>query len=88
MNEPFPVLYGVGVSLVSSVVGSRPLRYLCWGALSALFGVAATFFSGEWRMGWEFLLIDIPLVAGSSLAVIALAGSWVRAKRRRISARG
>jgi hypothetical protein len=35
-------------------------------------GVAATVLSGEWRAGWEFLLIDIPAVAASSFAMIIL----------------
>jgi hypothetical protein len=40
--------------------------------LSAFFGIVATVVSGEWMLGWEFLLIDVPLVAGSSFAVIRL----------------
>jgi len=39
---------------------------------SVVLGVAATILSGEWRTGWEFLLIDIPTIAASSFAIIVL----------------
>jgi hypothetical protein len=35
---------------------------------SILLGTAATIVSGEYKVSWGFLLIDIPLVALSSLA--------------------
>jgi hypothetical protein len=34
---------------------------------SVLAGILATVLSGEWRISWEFLLIDIPLVGVSAL---------------------
>jgi hypothetical protein len=80
MNEIFPVLYGVCVGLVCSFVASRRWRRALWLGLSAFFGILATVVSGEWMLGWEFLLIDVPLVAGSSFAVIRL-----RARIRRQS---
>jgi hypothetical protein len=36
-------------------------------------GTLATVVSGEYRIGWEFLLIDIPLVAVCSLTGFATA---------------
>ena len=72
MNEIFPVLYGVCVGFVCSFIASGRWRYFCWVGLSALFGVAATILTGEWKLSWDFVLIDIPLVAGSSFAVMAL----------------
>jgi hypothetical protein len=44
-------------------------------------GTLATIISGEYKIGWEFLLIDIPLVALSSAAAFATA----RTIRRRIA---
>jgi hypothetical protein len=35
---------------------------------SILLGTTATIVSGEYKVSWEFLLIDIPLVALSSIA--------------------
>jgi hypothetical protein len=73
MNELFPVLSGALVGLL--VGGLRPaLRKSVAIPLVVLLGIAATVVSGEFRIGWEYLLIDIPLVGLS--AVIAL--SWQR----------
>ena len=81
MNELFPVLYGMCVGFACSFIASPRRRRASWLGLSALFGVAATVLTGEWKLGWEFLLIDIPLVAGSSYAVILLA-AWIRRRSR------
>jgi ABC-type Mn2+/Zn2+ transport system permease subunit len=88
MNEIFPVLYGVCVGFVCSFIAARRWRYLCCVGLSALFGVAATLLTGEWKFGWEFLLIDIPLVAGGSFAVMALRNRMKRWARVYQSGRG
>ena len=71
-NEIFPVLYGYGVGVLCSFVSFRRQQCFWWLGLSAVLGVAATVVTGEWKIGWEFLLIDITLVAASSFAVIAL----------------
>ena len=42
-------------------------RVLVGLALSVVAGMVATVVSGEWRISWAFLLIDIPLVAGSAV---------------------
>lgn len=71
MSEIIPVLHGCGVGVLCSSLNSR--RWLSfWLGLSVLFGAAATVVTGEWKVGWEFLLIDIPLVAASSFAFIVL----------------
>jgi hypothetical protein len=46
--------------------------------LSVLLGVAATMLSGEFRIGWEYLLIDIPLVAVSAAAIYWVTRGAVR----------
>jgi len=81
MNEIFPVLYGVGVGVVCTFIASPRWRCICWLGLSAVFGVAATVLTGEWKFSWDFLLIDIPLVAGCSFAVIALRNRMKRPVR-------
>jgi hypothetical protein len=40
--------------------------------LSVLLGVTATVISGEYAIGWEFILIDIPVVMLSAAAVVVL----------------
>jgi high-affinity Fe2+/Pb2+ permease len=78
MNEVFPILSGLLVGVALGLL--RPKTRLITGVLAAIvFGTAATVVSGEYKLGWEFLLIDIPLVA-ASCAVSFLA---LRLLRRR-----
>jgi hypothetical protein len=77
MNELFPVVSGLAVGFVLGVL--RPsLRLAAAVLLSVVFGFIATVASGEFRISWGFLLIDIPLVAGSA----ALSFILTRAVRR------
>jgi hypothetical protein len=84
MHEAFPVLAGVCVGLIAMRITNMRLRTLAFVVLSVIFGVAATTISGEFSIGWEFLLIDIPLVMVSAIATVALATRaprWVAARR-------
>jgi hypothetical protein len=81
MQELFPI--ASGLILGSALTLIRPRMRLAVGvAASVVLGTLATVVSGEYRIGWEFLLIDIPLVALCSGAAFAT----VRAMRRRITA--
>ena len=65
MDELFPIVSGVVLGIV--VAGVRPsLRPWVGIALSIALGLAATALSGELAIGWEYLLVDIPLVAVSA----------------------
>jgi len=65
MDELFPVVSGVVLGIV--VAGIRPsLRPWIGIPVSIVLGLAATVLSGEFEVGWEYLLIDIPLVAVSA----------------------
>jgi len=67
MHELFPIAAGLLAGAFLTRV--RPGLRLPLGALAAVvIGVLATVVSGEFRIGWEFLLIDIP---GAALAVFA-----------------
>ena len=67
MNEIFPIMSGLLVGSVLTLI--RPnARLTVVIVASILLGTAATIVSGEYKVSWEFLLIDIPLVALSSLA--------------------
>ena len=66
MDELFPLASGLLVGLLLGTLTARH-RALVWIIASAVLGAAATFLSGEWRMSWGFLLVDIPLVAGSAV---------------------
>jgi len=73
MNIPelLPVLSGL---LLGSLVGLfRPFRRRRIEAfLIVTLGALATLASGEFRLSWAFLLIDIPLVALSFAAGLAV----------------
>jgi Na+-transporting NADH:ubiquinone oxidoreductase subunit NqrE len=65
MDELFPVVSGVVLGIV--VAGIRPSLRLWIGIpVSIVLGLAATVLSGEFEVGREYLLIDIPLVAVSA----------------------
>jgi hypothetical protein len=68
-SELFPIMCGAIVGLLLGVI--RPSIRLWLGALLAVVcGVAATVVSGEFEVTWAFLLVDIPLVAGSAVATL------------------
>ena len=67
MNELFPILSGATLGAALVLVAPR-LRLRIAITASLVFGAIATIISGEYRIGWEFLLVDIPLVAASSVA--------------------
>lgn len=80
MSELFPILSGLALGAALGLL--RPKIRMPFGIAAAIVvGAIATVISGEYKIGWEFLLIDIPLVAVCSAAAFAT----VRAARRRIS---
>ncbi len=66
MQELLPIAGGL---LCGVLIGlARPRLRVGAGALVAVaLGVIATVVSGEYRIGWEYLLVDMPLVAGSEI---------------------
>ena len=62
MQELFPVALGI---IAGGLIGFlRPgLRIAVGAALAVVLGTLATIVTGEFRISWEFLLFDIPLVA-------------------------
>lgn len=79
MEEIFPITAGLICGLLLGPLTAK--RRLPVGlAFSIVAGFLATVFSGEWRISWAFLLIDIPLVAGC--AAIGFLASRAVALRR------
>ena len=67
VEEILPVASGLFLGALIGLL--RPSLRLPVGATLILaFGVLATVVSGEYLIGWSFLLIDIPLVAVSAAA--------------------
>ena len=76
MNEIFPIASGLIVG--AALGGFAPRVRLLLGVVAAVvLGTLATIISGEYRISWEFLLVDIPLV-GLSAAVGFLVSRGVR----------
>ena len=72
MHELFPIVSGLLLGAVLPLIRPR-MRLEAGVGASVVLGTLATIISGEYRVGWEFLLIDIPLVALCSLAGFATA---------------
>lgn len=65
MNELFPIAAGLLCGLLLGAVTAR--RRMATGVgFAVVAGTLATVVSGEWRVSWAFLLVDIPLVAVSA----------------------
>jgi hypothetical protein len=81
VEELVPVISGI---LLGSFLGYlRPARRLRIGAILAiLMGILATVVSGEFRLSWGYLLVDIPLVAGVAAVSLILVHQlrWARSR--------
>ena len=85
MQELFPLFSGLLLGALLGLV--RPsIRAPIGAAAAVVLGVLATVVSGEFRISWEFLLFDIPLVAVSAFLGL-IAARRVRAGRARAPAR-
>jgi hypothetical protein len=78
-NELFPLTSGVLIGLVLGAVTARRRPWV-WAVLSVGLGFVATVVSGEFRSTWAYLLLDIPLVGGTSAAAFLIS----RTARRRL----
>jgi hypothetical protein len=75
MNELFPL--ASGLLLGALMAGLRPRRPWLGIPIAIALGVAATFVSGEYKIGWDYVLIDVPLVS-----ICAVAGFMLVRRRR------
>jgi hypothetical protein len=67
MQELVPALSGLVIGVLLGLL--RPsLRWPLGGSLIVVCGVLATVASGEFHVTWGFLVVDIPLVALSTMA--------------------
>ena len=66
-RELLPVAIGLGVGTV--LAGVRPSMATAAALLLSIpLGFLVTVVTGEFELGWEYLLVDIPLVALTSTA--------------------
>jgi hypothetical protein len=76
VTEFFPVVAGLACGVLLGSLTARR-RVIVGLIFSVVAGVLATVVSGEWRISWAFLLIDIPLVAVSAVVGDLLSRSIV-----------
>jgi hypothetical protein len=76
VTEFFPVVAGLACGVLLGSLTARR-RVVVGLIVSVVAGVLATVLSGEWRISWAFLVIDIPLVAVSAVAGDLLSRSVV-----------
>ena len=69
--ELFPIVSGIALGAVHARRHSR-LATIASVAIAVGLGIAATVLSGEFRLTWDFLLIDIPLVTCTAAATSLL----------------
>jgi hypothetical protein len=72
MHELLPIAAGLLMGVALTLIAPR-LRLWVGMLASVVLGIVATVISGEYQIGWEFLLIDIPLVAISSVIGLTVA---------------
>ncbi len=78
MQEIFPLAAGVAIGALAARFVSARLRLPVMFALGLLFGLAASWASGELAVSWGFLSVDTALVIGAALVTAALAGAGQR----------
>lgn len=87
MTELVPVSSGVILGLFLGFL--RPSQGLLVGALlSIVLGTCASAVTGELSISWEYVLVDIPLVAAVASACLVVARSVARRRRSVRSDRG
>jgi hypothetical protein len=83
MNELFPFVGGLVAGIATSWLPRRQTRHVWSIAIGTIVGGVATLTSGEYRLSWWFVLIDIPIAVGAALSVSARAqASMIRITSR------
>jgi hypothetical protein len=79
MQELIPLVCGLALGVGLGAL--RPgIRLPAGAALSVVVGVLATVVTGEFKITWAYVLVDIPLVAGAALLGL-MAARQVRTAR-------
>ena len=85
MEEGFPVLAGVAIGLAIHRVGPVWLRCAVLGVLGFVFGILASWISGELAISWIYLLIDTTQVVAAAVMTSVLVRAWHRRLARRMA---
>jgi hypothetical protein len=72
MNELFPIILGSLAGLCGAAIRDRRRRMLLIVVLSVISGAAATLASGEFKLAWGYLIIDVALAAFAAMVSMKL----------------
>ena len=78
MHELLPIVAGVVTGLLVERLRSANLRVMVVVVLSLIYGVAASYISGELLISWSFILVDMAFVMLAALATLAVMKWWAR----------
>ena len=78
MDEVFPVLAGVAVGFLSALVKSMSSKVILIGLMGLVFGVSASWISGELSISWTYLVVDVVQVIGAAAMTALLVRIWLR----------
>jgi hypothetical protein len=67
MNELFPFVGGLLTGIVMNLLPCRQARLVWSIALGGIVGGMVTLASGEYQVGWYFVLIDAAIAMGAAL---------------------
>lgn len=85
MQELFPIAAGVAIGALTLRFAPTRWRLPVLAALALLFGVTASWASGELAVSWGFVSIDTALVLGAAVLTLSLLGAAQRrAAERRV----
>src|SRR5262249_18515503 len=75
MDDVFPVLSGIAVGLGLGLIPAA-LGRVALAVASVVFGVLASWFSGELAFSWIYVVIDMAQVLGATLLTSLLVARW------------
>ena len=78
MQEVFPLAAGALIGLFVRRLSSTRLRVAVFVVLCVVFGVLASFISGELAESWDFITVDMALVWLGALISVGLVAAWRR----------
>jgi hypothetical protein len=78
MHELLPIVTGFVIGALVTRLGTPRLRSIILAVSCAVFGVLASFISGELFMSWGYLALDIFQVALAAVVATVLLDWWQR----------
>ena len=85
MDEVFPILAGIALGLVVSLVKPIWPKVILIGSFGLAFGAFASWISGELAISWIYLVVDTAQVIAATVMTTFLVRVWLRRHARRMA---